>query len=88
MGQSPGHLKLLFIARPKSRRREIGAECNEGEGEGDREGDREGERGRQKRCETEMERAGRTPEDYQADLQLLCPPGKLDQRLDQVQWST
>lgn len=30
---------------------------------------------------------GGMPEDYQADLQQICPTGQLDQRLDRDQWS-
>lgn len=32
-------------------------------------------------------KTGGMPEDYQADLQQICPPGQLDQRLDRDQWS-
>ncbi len=32
-------------------------------------------------------KVGGMPEDYQADLQQICPPGQLDQRLDRDQWS-
>lgn len=37
---------------------------------------------RQRRSE-----AGGMPEDYQADLQQICPTRQMDQRLDQDQWS-
>lgn len=33
-------------------------------------------------------KAGGTPEDYQDDLQQICPPGQLDQRLDRDQRSS
>ena len=44
------------------------------------------ERGR-KGIKQRQSQAGGMPEDYQTDLQLICPPGKLDQRPDQDQWS-
>lgn len=34
-----------------------------------------------------LSKSGAAPEDYQADLQQICPPGQLDQRLDRDQWS-
>lgn len=41
---------------------------------------------RQAGRETEWS-SGTPPEDHQADLQQICPPRQLDQRLDQDQWS-
>lgn len=56
--------------------------------------------GGETRCSVEWERerfskgvrqrrskAGGMPEDYQADLQQICPTRQMDQRLDQDQWS-
>lgn len=66
-------LLYLFIARHQRRKRNW-MQC------GMRERLRKGVRQRQSE-------AGGMPEDYQADLQQICPPRQMDQRLDQDQWS-